>query len=298
VGLIVLYLRLTRIGERFRVVTGKGFRPDRQALGKASLPATALVLLYFVTMMLPLLIMLWSSLLPYYQTPSFAVLTQLTFQNYSALASEPLIIKAFGNTIILILASATIAMALSIVVSWLSVRDKGFIGQAASILTFAPIAVPQIVFAFAILLLYLRTPIFGTLVVIVIAHVTIFTAFGTRMVGGAILQLHNELENAAKVSGASWLATMRRVIVPLVFPQVLNGWLWIVAHSARDLTVPIFLMSSSNIVFASALWTIWEYPNVPQASALAVMMVAGLMTFIVPLQMWSLRRANRTSSVS
>lgn len=294
IGLIALYLRFTRIGERFRVVTGKGFRPQRLLLGRARLPATIFVVVYFVLMAMPLLIMLWTSLLPYYQVPSWAAVTHVTPQNYAALMSDPFIINALGNTVFVVLCSATIAMTLSIVVSWLAVRKKGILGQSASILTFAPIAIPQIVFAFAILLLYLRTAIFGTLIVIVIAHVTIFTAFGTRMVSGAMLQLHQELENAAKVSGGSWLMTMRRVTFPLIFPQVLNGWLWVAAHSARDLTVPIFLMSSSNIVFASALWTIWEYPNIPQASALAVIMVGCLMLFIVPLQLLSLRHANRS----
>jgi iron(III) transport system permease protein len=184
-------------------------------------------------------------------------------------------------------------MALSIVVSWIAVRKNDAIGRTATVLTFAPVAIPQIVFAFAILLLYLHTPLYGSLAIIIIAHVTIFTAFGTRMVSSAMLQLHHELENAAKVSGASWLVSMRRVVVPLIFPQVLNGWLWIATHSARDLTVPIFLMTSSNVVFASALWTIWEYPNIPEASALAVVMVVSLMCLVVPLQMWSVRYAGR-----
>jgi iron(III) transport system permease protein len=86
---------------------------------------------------------------------------------------------------------------------------------------------------------------------------------------------------------------MRRIVVPLIFPQVLNGWLWIATHSARDLTVPILLMTSSNVVLASALWTIWEYPNISEASALAVMMVVSLMCLVVPLQAWSVRYGDR-----
>ncbi|MDB5409958.1 MAG: putative iron(III)-transport system permease [Rhodospirillales bacterium] len=294
--LIGLYLRITRVSERFRVVTGKGYRPVRQKLGRARIPATVLVLLYFLVMLLPLAILLWNSLLPYYQTPSVSALAKLTLQNYRHVGSEPLITRAFWNTIVLVLSTATISMGLSIVVSWISVRSKAALGRATTVLTFAPIAIPQIVFAFAILLLYLRTPLYGSLAVIIVAHITIFTAFGTRMVSSSMLQLHHELENAAKVSGASWLVTMRRVVVPLIFPQVLNGWLWIATHSARDLTVPILLMTSSNVVLASALWTIWEYPNIPEASALAVMMVVGLMVIVVPLQIWSVRYADRSGS--
>ena len=64
--------------------------------------------------------------------------------------------------------------------------------------------------ALAILMMYIRTPLYGTIWIIVLAHVTAFLAFGTRTMNGALIQIHRELENAAIASGASWGTSLRR----------------------------------------------------------------------------------------
>jgi iron(III) transport system permease protein len=109
----------------------------------------------------------------------------------------------------------------------------------------------------------------------------------------ALLQIHQELENAATVSGAPWATTLRRIVLPILWPQFLNGWLWVVAHSARDLTVPLMLMSTGNLVVSSLLWMMWEHPNVPSAAALAVLLVVALMSLVFVVQHFGLKRMER-----
>jgi iron(III) transport system permease protein len=82
-------------------------------------------------------------------------------------------------------------------------------------------------------------------------------------------------------------------VVPLVWPHVLNAWLWVVAHSVRDLTFPLLLMTSSNVVLASTLYLTWDYPDQPGASALAMVMVAALMMLVIPIQIYTARRIDR-----
>jgi iron(III) transport system permease protein len=157
------------------------------------------------------------------------------------------------------------------------------------VLSFAPTAIPPIVMAMAILLLYLRTPIYGTLAVLIVGNLTIYLAFGTRTMSTAILQLHTELGDAALVSGASWWTMFRKIVVPLVWGQFVNGWLWILSHSARDLTIPLVLMSSANLVMATAIWMTWDYPDLAGASALSILLVGGLLLLVLPMQLLTLR---------
>jgi iron(III) transport system permease protein len=109
----------------------------------------------------------------------------------------------------------------------------------------------------------------------------------------AFMQIHKELENAAEVCGATWPTVMRRVLVPLVWPHVLNAWLWVVAHSVRDLTFPLILLTSQNIVMSSALYLRWDFPDQPGAAAIAMLLVAGLMTLVIPIQIYTTRRIDR-----
>ena len=292
-ALIWGYFRLEQTGERFRVVTGKAFRPRRVPLGRWRPVMGGLVLLYFATMLLPLAMLLWTSLLPFYQTPSVEALSALTLFNYRDILAQPLVHQAAGNTVVLVLTSATLAMTLASLISWYSVRTGWRFARWLDALAFMPIAVPHIVMAMAIMVLYLRTPLHGTLALLILAHVGIYIAFGTRTMNAALLQIHRELEDAATASGASWGTTLRRIVLPILWPQFLNGWLWVVAHSARDLTVPLMLMSTGNLVVASLLWLMWEYPNIPGASALAILLVVTLMSVVVGMQHIGMRGLER-----
>jgi iron(III) transport system permease protein len=286
------YFFATRQAERFRVVGGKAFRPKRIALGRLRWLCGVGVGLYFLVMMLPLLILLWTSLLPFYQTPSIAAVSALSFAKYADVLSQNLVVRAITNTVVLVIFSGTIVMLLSSIISWYAVRGKGRVGKLLETAAFVPIAIPHVIMAVALLVLYLRTPIYGTIWLLILGHITIYLAFGTRTMNSALLQIHQELENAASVSGASWGTRLRRIILPIIWPQFINGWLWVVAHSARDVTIPLILMTSSNVVVASLLWLMWEYPNVPGAAALSMLLLLGQIALVVPVQIYANRESD------
>jgi iron(III) transport system permease protein len=287
------YFRSVRISERFRVISGRGYRPKRLALGRWQIPAAAAMSLYFAIMLLPVLILLWASLFPFYRVPSLDQIFGVSLHAYSKMWEEPVVRRAFFNTVLLIFTSATIVIVISLLVSWYSLRGKGSLGKWLDALSFSPIAVPPIVMAVAVLLMYLKTPLYGSIAILIVGHVTVYVAFGTRSMISALIQIDKELENAAIVSGASWATSLRRISAPLVWPHILDCWLWLVAHSARDLTFPLLLMSTSNVVGASVIWMVWDYPDLPGAAALSMILVAGLMLMVVPIHVMSARRTER-----
>ena len=58
-----------------------------------------------------------------------------------------------------------------------------------------------------------------------------------------MVQVHRELEESAAMSGAAWLATFRHVVLPLLKPGLLAGWVYIVIVSVRELSSSILLYS-------------------------------------------------------
>lgn len=287
------YFRMIRVGDSFRVVTGRGFRPRRVVLGRWRGPVYIGVAFYFLLMLMPLAMLAWASLFPSYRLPSLAALTGASFANYTRVLAESSVQRAVGNTIILVLCSATIVMVLSSLIAYFSVREKTKLSRFVDVLSFAPTAVPPIVMVMAILLLYLQSPIYGTIWILVLGHVTIYIAFGTRSMSAALMQIHKELADAASIAGAGWFTGLRKITLPLVWPHILNGWLWVVAHSARDLTIPLVLMTTGNIVIASALWQMWDFPDLAGAAAVAMLLVGGLLVLVVPLQIYAARQTER-----
>ena len=289
--LMVVYYAATRTAERFRVVTGKGFRPKRIELGRGRYLAMIFTWIYFGIMVAPLLALLWTSLLPFYQLPSAMALNKISLNNYRTITSSTKVQQAILNTFILVFSTTTLAMLLSGIMSWFAVRGKGKLARFLDMIAFAPMAIPRIVMAISILLLYIRTPLYGTIWIIVLAQVTAYLAFGTRTINGALIQIHPELENAATAAGASWLTTMRKILLPLLWPHFLNAWLWIIAHSMRDLTLALTLMSPDNVVLSSTLWILWSFGDVPKASALLMLMMVGLLLIVLPIQLYAARKA-------
>ncbi len=291
--LMLLYFRVVGAGEKYRVVSGKSFRPRQTELGRWSIPAMIGTALLVLLMILPLLVLLWTSFLRFYELPSLDALSRVSLDTYREVLARGAVQGAILNTVILVFVSSTATMCLAAVVAWFSQRGRGWIARSLDVLSFSPIAIPPIVMAMAILLLYLRTPLYGSVAILILGHMTIYLAFATRTLSSALVQLHKELADAAMVSGASWWTTLTRVIIPLIWPQALNGWIWVLAHSARDLTIPLLLMTNSNMVMSTVMWTLWDVPDLPGAAALSTLLVAALLCIVVPLQILITRKSER-----
>ena len=133
-----------------------------------------------------------------------------------------------------------------------------------------------------IVYLTLPIPIYGTLWIIVVALTTRYMAFGSRMMNAAQLQIHKELEEASLVSGVSFTATFRRILLPLLTPSLINGWLWVFVHACRELSIALILSSRKSLVLSTLIFFSWDSGRMPQTCVLAVILilVLALLTFI------------------
>jgi iron(III) transport system permease protein len=288
--LMLGYFRATRVGERFRVIGSRGFRLPRRKLGAWRPLAFVVVFGYLAVMLLPVLILLWASLRPFYDVPSMRSMQQLSLANYASITRLEMVQRAAGNTVILVLAAPTCTMLLACVVSWFAVRRRSFLARLLDVMAFTPMAIPGVVMAMAVLLIYIRTPLYGTIWIIVLAETVVGLAFATRTMNSALLQVHKDLESASAASGATWLTMLRTVLLPLLLPQVLSGWLWCAGYALRDLTVPLLLRAEDNVVVSSALLQLWNQPSLTSASALAMLMILALMVLVVPVQLYAVRK--------
>lgn len=280
--LLYQYRKLTTGSQKYEVITGKGYTQKKFSLGRAKYLALGLIGFYLLlAVILPVGVLLWTSFLDYYLPPSQAALSHLSFTNYIEIFRSPRITTAATNTSILFPAVATFSTLLALMVSWIVHRHRPSFGSLLDSLLFLPLAVPSIVIALGVLLFYIRTPLWGTIWIIALGHAIRYLPFGTRTISAAILQIHQELEEASWVSGASKLTTLRKVTFPLLLPALGNTWLWVAVHSMRDFSFPLMLASYNNIVVTSLLWSLWEEANLTALSALATLLILVSVAFTV-----------------
>jgi iron(III) transport system permease protein len=283
--LIVWYGRFSREAERYATITGKAYRPKIIDLGSWRLVALGSVALYFVvTVILPLGVLIWASLLPFYQPPSAKALSNVSLANYRSVFEIPKVGLALRNTFLMVLLAPTVTMFICSVLSWIIVKSRSRGRKILDFLTFMPHAIPGIVTGVALMWVYifLPVPIYGTIWILLVAYVTSRISFGTRVMNAAMTQLHKELEEASYTSGGSWLRTFSRITLPLLLPAFVNGWIFSAIVVVKAMGSVIMIYSHDSIVLSVLVWELWSNGDVAPTAALGVMLISGLMvaTFI------------------
>src|SRR5215471_2972413 len=290
VGLLVLsaigvwlYTRSTKEGKKFQTVTGKAFRPRQFDLGPWRWAGFGFLMVYFVfVVLLPFLVLLWASFLPFFAAPSWDALQKLSLDNYRYLGGFRPFWEAMKNSVILATLTATVAMVLTSLVAWIVYKSRLPGSWILDFLAFVPITIPGIVMGMALILLYVAfpIPIYGTIWVLLIAYVTRFIPYGMRSSSGSILQIHSELEEAAAASGASWWETFRRVTLPLLRPGFVAGWIYICIVSFREFSTSVLLATGESRVLSILLFTMFEQGQVTIVAAIGILMILTLLAIV------------------
>ncbi len=281
---ILLYNRLTAHRRQFATVTGKGFRPRLIDLGKWRYVTSLVFVLYFLFLVgLPLLILLWTSLNRFYSVPALDKLGNLTLENYAFVLNMGRARTAIVNSFILSVGSATVVMLVTAVIAWITVKTRWPGRVALDVVTFLPITIPGLVLGVSLIWMYLvlPIPIYGTLWILLLAYITRYMPYGIRANSASMVQIHDELEEAASVAGSSWLQTFRRITLPLLRPGLIAGWIYVVVVSFRELSSSILLYSSKSIVLSILIFDLWDGGQFPIVAALSVMMIAILVVLVM-----------------
>jgi iron(III) transport system permease protein len=275
--------RLSASGSRYSTVTGKGFRPRRIDLGRWRYLTAAIFIAYFMLVVVaPLAILVWSSVQQYYSVPSMAALKNLTLEPYRTILNHPTFARALVNSLLLCVGSATIIMLVTAVICWIVVKTRipgrWLLDNLASL----PIVFPGLVLGLSIMVFYLHFDIgiYGTIWILLLAYVTRFMPYGIRYNTASMLQIHKELEESAAMSGASWWASFTRVVLPLLKPGLIAGWIYIAIVSLRELSSSILLYSPGTEVMSIMIWELWENGQYVELSALGVMLIVLLFVMV------------------
>ena len=230
----------------------------------------------------PLLVLLYAALLPFYQAPSAKAFASMSFDNFIQVFQMNSASRALWNSFQLGIGAAVIVMAIMSIAAWISVRStipgRGIVEQ----LSFVPLVIPGIVLGISIAFVYLRSPIpvYGTLLILLIAYCTKYMPYGMRYPTTSMTQISSELEESAQVSGASWWTTFRRVLLPLLSPGIMAGFVYILVVSFRELSSSLLLYSPGNEVLSILIWEQFENGSFNVLAAIGVLMVLALMIMV------------------
>jgi iron(III) transport system permease protein len=251
IALIVLYRALTAEGEEYVTVSARGFRPGLVELGAMRRPlGLAVGLLCLLMVVLPVLVLLYTSLVPYVMPPGAQAFAAMDLRHWIAVFHEPGALLALRNSLFLAISGATLGVALSLGVAYVVVKTRGPLATLLETLSFLSFSFPGIVIGIGFMWFFVQTPLYSTLTALLLAYIAAYLPYGVRPLASAFVQIHGHLEESSLVCGASRLVTLRRIVIPLLVPGIVSAWILMATMFLRELTVSVVLSRPGTEVLA------------------------------------------------
>jgi iron(III) transport system permease protein len=283
--LVWLQTRVTGAERRYVTVGGRAIRGRVVALGGARWPVAAALWLYvLVGVALPLLGIFAQSATSFL-SPLIDPLSVLTTDNFRQIFDQPAYVSSIRNSLVIatiggLLATAFIALAV-LVTTRSDFPLRGALGYVA----LYPRAIPGIIVGIGFLWTMLLVPGLGelrnTLIALTLAFTVRFLPLGFGAVTPSVLRISGELDRAARVAGASWVTTMRAVLVPLLRPALASAFVLLFVSFLKEYASALFLVTGGSEVIGTTMIELWRQGNSGPVAALSATQLAVTLVAIV-----------------
>jgi iron(III) transport system permease protein len=173
-----------------------------------------------------------------------------TTNHWAKVLSDPVLLHALSNTIILAGSAAFVGVLWFAVVAYISVRTRYPARKVLDFVTWLPATLPGIILGLGLLWMFLTVPIFkplyGTIVVLIIAVMINSVTTGVQLIKSNMVQIGYELEEASFISGASWFYTFRRIVLPVLGPALISVALLTFNSAARNISNIAMIVTGDN----------------------------------------------------
>jgi iron(III) transport system permease protein len=246
-GSAVFYQRYTA-SRHFATITGRGMGLQPATIGALRYLASGVCFFFlFVSVVVPLVMLVLGSFM--LRFGFFAVAQPFTTLHWSRVFSDSVFIGSVFTSVKLGLLVATAGIILYALLAYTILRTRIWGRGIISVLVWLPWSLPGMLLGMGLLWLILSVPginvLYGTIGGLALALVIKEMPLGVQMLKTAFGQIGNEMEEASFASGAGWLTTFRRILLPLAAPMLVNIYIWIFMGTLRDISTTVLLASPS-----------------------------------------------------
>jgi iron(III) transport system permease protein len=282
VTLVYVYRHLTAEGERFVTISGRGYRPTTIDLKGARYPLLAVVaFLSCLLILLPVLVLVYTSLTPYSMVPSRRALALMGWRHWTEVLRDPISLLSLKNSLFLGVVGATLGVLLSICACYTIVKVRTAASGILESLSFLSFSFPGIVIGIGFMWFFVRTPLYATIWALLIGYIATYLPYGLRPLTSAFIQIHSHLEESSRVCGAGTLTTLRRIVIPLLIPGIVSGWILMATMFVRELSLSVVLSRPGTEVLAVQILRFAEDGLWGRLSALGIMMIVISTSLVV-----------------
>lgn len=205
----------------------------------------------------------------------------ITLDWYASVLGNDAMLDAARNSFVVGVGAATLATALGCMVAMAVLRFR-FRGRGLLLaLAGLPLIVPFVVMGVAFFLLFVAVDVPRSLLTVGIGHTVIAVPYATLIVLARLAGLDPALEDAAMDLGATYPATLRRVVLPLMAPTLLSAWLTCFIVSFDEIALAIFLVGGDPTFPVFLYGQLRFAQRLPVLIAMAVILMVGTVALTV-----------------
>ncbi|MGH7847196.1 MAG: ABC transporter permease, partial [Candidatus Binatia bacterium] len=274
--LLVALQRLCLRGRAFTTVTGRGFSTRPLPLGGWRIPIFLIVLTIAMTVtVVPTFFLIVGTFMKLFGY--FNIASPWTLDNWRNVVQDPILTRSFKNTIVLGLSTAAVGVLLSSLTAYIIAKSR-YAGRAwLDLVSWIPWSIPGILLGMSLIWTFLLinkiVPFYGTMYALVVAMVISGLPLSVQVIKSFLVQLSDELEEASRVAGASWFATYRRILLPLLLPCLIVVGLLEFISAAHNISTVVLLATGQTRTLSLLMLDFTAGAELERATVVAVMIV-------------------------
>jgi iron(III) transport system permease protein len=301
-GVLILGMNQMSLKSRknYTTVTGKSGQLTKLRIGKVGKYVVGIVFIIvtFLTSIWPIMLFALETFLPnpgdysFLYTGNLAHLTTkwwVTNENITenGMYGQPGILynntiwHAFFGTLMLALVCALIAGTIGTLIGYaVSKNRRSKWANYVNNVAFLPYLMPSIAVGAAFFILFSNEYInlFNTYTLLIIAGVVKYIPFASRSSLNSMLQISNELEEAAIIQNTPWIKRMLRIIIPIQKSSIMSGYLLPFMTCLRELSL-FLLLCTQGFILSTTLDYFDEMGLYAFSSAINLILIVTILVF-------------------
>ncbi|MCH8552082.1 MAG: iron ABC transporter permease [Natronospirillum sp.] len=295
VAMAAFYIQHWLVNRRSYVsVTGKPARLEPLELGPWKWPVLAFFsLTAFIAVGVPILATL--------ATASTGTLSGgLTWANLSGRHFQALFddrggaLQALTTSLSLATGAALLTGVLGALIGYLVVRVRSKSSQALDFLSLLPNTMPGIVVAVGLILAwnqsYWPIQIYNTGAMLLLAYACLLLPYPVRYASASFRQISENLEAAARVSGAGFVRMFIKVLLPALAPSLIVAMLLVFAIASRELVASLLVAPAGMSTVSTFVFKQFEQGSPGLGMAMSVVAIFTTTALILGLTAFSRKK--------
>lgn len=200
---------------------------------------------------------------------------------YERLLNNDTLIQAAFNSVSIAFFAATLSTIIGALTSIALYRYQFRGKQMVGGMLFVVMMSPDIVMAVSMLALFMLVGMALGFWSLLFAHITFCLPYVVITVSSRLKDFDGKMLEAAKDLGASEFTILRKILLPLLLPAIVSGWLLSFTISLDDVVVSSFVTSASYEVLPLKIFSLVKTGVTPEVNALATLMIVFSLSLVI-----------------